>query len=157
MWNILAVIPWAIAFHRNVTEDSVNDHGILRIIFTIRIVTRISCTRTMTLCMGYTGTSISLLCGSPGGRGHLFLGTACGSSFYTVRWLPAAHRPGGNWLHWTNSHVPLFGPFPCLWHIARLLSNKNFLLLSRAEFTSPIPKWKHPLSAAQTWTFVNTR
>ena len=136
MWNILAVIPWAVAFRRNVTEDSVDDWGdigltkwgvvrFLCIVFTIWIATRISCTCTMTLCTGCTGTGISSLRGSPGGRGHLFSGTARGTSAYTTRQLLATRRLGGNWRHQVNSHVPLSGLFPRSWHIARLLPNKK--------------------------------
>ena len=82
--------------------------------------------RTMTLCLGCTGAGISLFYGSPGGRGRLFLGTARGASAYITRRLPATHRPGGNLRRRVNSHVPLFRPFPHLWHIVRLLPNKKF-------------------------------
>ena len=137
MWNILAVIPWAVAFCRNITEDCVDDRGdiglskrgvvrFLRIVvFTIWIATRISCTRTMTLCTGCTGAGISSLRSSPGGRGRLFSGTARGASAYTTRGLPAARRPGGNWRRRVTSHVPLSGPFTLSWYIARLLPNKK--------------------------------
>ena len=47
----------------------------------------------MTLCTGCTGTGISLLRGSTGGKGRLFSGTARGASGYTTRGLPAARRP----------------------------------------------------------------
>ena len=167
MQNILGVILWAGAFRRSVTEDSINDHrdigfskrsvvNFFRVIFTIQIVTRISCT--MMLCTGWIGTSIFSLHGSPGGRGHLFSGTAHGSSFYIARRLLAAalgssfytaRRPGGNWHHQVNAHVLLSDQFLRSWSIPYLhpISKKNSLLFSRAEFTSPIPNWKHTLRA----------
>ena len=177
MWSILVVIPWAGAFHRNVTEDSVDDCGdigfskwgvisFFRIAFAIRVMIRINCT--MTLCKGWIGTSTFLLCGSPGGRGHLFSGTAHGSSFYTARRLLAAalgcsfytaHQLGGNWCHRVNAHVVLFGLLLHLWHSSRLLPNSknNSLLFLLAEFTSPIPNWKHTISTVHVWTFVDAR
>ena len=143
---------WTDAFCRNVSEDNVNDcrdigfskWGVINffhIVFTVQIITRIS--YTLTLCTRW------MLHGSPGGRGHLFSWTAHGSSFYTTC------RLGGNWHHQMNAHVLLSGPFLHSWHIPCLLPNsKNqiSLLFSQAKFTSPIPNWKHTLSAVHVWT-----
>ena len=136
MWNMLAVILWTGAFCRNVIWESVHDRrdisfskrGIVkfsfRIVFTIRIVMRISCT--LTFCTRWIGTSIFPLRGSPGGRGRLFSGTAHGS-FYTAR------RPGGNWRRRANAHVLLSDTFLRLWHIPHLFPKSKFYCCSQGR------------------------
>ena len=156
MWNILAVIPWAGAFHRNVTEDSINDRrdiafskrcvvSFFRIIFAISIVMWITAAARWHFAHGWIGTSIFLLRGSPGGKGCLFLGTARGSSFYIARWLLAAALVcsfytacwlDGNWRRWANAHVLLSSLFLCSWHIPPLLPNSK-------KFTVVVTGWIH--------------
>ena len=128
-----------IAFHSDVTEDSVDDcrdidfskWGVINfsfhIAFTIRIVMRISCMST--LCTGWIGTSIFLLHGSPCGSWHLFLEKAHGS-FYTACWL------GGNWCRQANTNVLISDPFLRLWYILCLLPKKT-------NFTGVLMGWIH--------------